>query len=196
MHHTRGNRRPVRAALTGLVTLLLALGAVIAPASGASAAYRVVPDRGGVGDGRNGPYGDVARVRALHGEKRLVVRIEQARPRRTADFYNVFVDTDPRDRGPEFFVVWDESQRFGYVRRAGSFPRNESGSALPPRNKVTCGRVPARYVDRTRVAVISVARRCLDDPRSVRVSVRTAQEYGINDWAPAYRRFGGPVRRG
>ncbi|WP_344008465.1 hypothetical protein [Nocardioides lentus] len=177
-----------------LAAALLALGLAAAPAS---AAYRVVPDRGGANDGKNGSIGDMARVTVHHGRERVTVRVVMTRPNAPGDFYNVFVDTAPRDRGPEYMVVYDvidDSRSF--IRRAGKWPADEAGTFLPPRKRVTCGRAPVQRPPQQRVFTFSFKRSCVGNPRSLAVSVRTAQEYGPNDWVPARRQFGPAVRRG
>jgi hypothetical protein len=106
------------------------------------------------------------------------------------DRVNVFLDTKPRNSGPEYAFT-SQNRRFRIWRVPGWRPRN--GRAI------ACQGVRASAFRRSDRVRISFLRRCLGRPQAVRVSAMTRSfvpEFGFfTDWAPGRHRFTPWVRR-
>ena len=163
-----------------------ALGATLAMAPGpATAGTEVVADP--VGDSTSV---DISQVRVVHRDSAVVVRVRSALPLTTGQLYTFWIDAG-RGRRPQYHMAFRANTEFddalGLVR---SFGRR-------PTRSVRCPGLRARadiFADRP--VSLRVPRRCLDDPRRVRVAVQFKDEVtGAVDWAPERRTFGPWVRR-
>lgn len=167
------------------VILGMILGMILTTASSPAVAdTRTVDDP--VGDST---FVDVSRVRVVHRDA-VTVRVRSAVPLAVGQRYSFWIDAG-RGPGPNYHVAFiansDFDDALGLVR---------SFSDRPSRF-VPCPGLRARAdIFDDRPVSIRVPRRCLDDPRRVRVAVRFKDEtVGTVDWAPARRTFGPWVRR-
>lgn len=183
--------RPRLAALAAALPLLITL--TVAPP--AHAAVKTITD--GTGDGSDGAgpgdphkWGDIGTVRITHGLKRVMFRIYAAPGGRLPDFYDLWVDTNKSNRGPEFVVTYSLETEHITVSTTDKFL--EFG-------KTTCG-LDTDQIIRQGVRLV-VPRRCLRTegfkvPWRIRTSVQTSMEYENADWAPGRRAFGPWVKAG
>ena len=126
---------------------------------------------------------DVARVRVVH-ENAVKVSVRSAVPLAVAQVYSFWIDTGRGPR-PTYRVSFRANAGFdgslGVVRSFGQRPSHF----------VRCPGMRAR-ADIFEDAPVSlrIPRRCLGDPRRVRVAVRFEDEStGSTDWAPGRRTF-------
>lgn len=183
--------RPRLAALAAALALLVPVVA----ATPAHAQVRTITDTTGDGSdgaGAGGPrtWGDVGTVRVTHGPKRVVFRVFAAPGGRLPDFYDLWVDTNKANRGPEFVVTYSlETERIAV----------SSTDRFLQFGPTTCSLDTDRII-RQGVRLV-VPRRCLKTkgfkvPWRIRTSVQTSMEYENADWAPARKTFGPWVRSG
>ncbi|HEX5918849.1 MAG TPA: hypothetical protein VFY76_13390 [Nocardioides sp.] len=132
---------------------------------------------------------DISRVRVVH-ENAVKVTVRSTVPLAVAQVYSFWIDTGAGSR-PTYRVSFRANSGFddslGVVRTFGQRPSR----------RVRCPGMRAR-ADIFEDAPVSlrVPRRCLDDPRRVRVAVRFEDETtGAVDWAPARRSFTDWVQR-
>jgi hypothetical protein len=160
------------------VGLALALGPVAAEAT-----TQTLQDAAETPESRT----DILSTTVRHSESHVVVRVRFDDLRRRNDAgLSAYIDVDRGRRGPEYVLNTGLASGTDYqlarVRRWQAF-----GNPLQCEHSVRL----RWFKD---VAVLRVARECLGDPSSVRVSVLMTDLYdGMNavvDWAPATRRFG------
>ena len=177
--HPRHGRLRRGAAAAGVVVLasLLALPT-------ASADTRRFRDAAG----DTGLPADLTTVRVSNGTETVDI---SARPGRVefGDIFVFWLDTRPRNAGPEYkVVVVPNSDAFGLVR-VGAFGKR--GRPVPCDGlRATADHGAPEWVS------ASVPRSCLRDPGKVRVAVKaryTDGDTSVVDWAPAKRRFFGWV---
>lgn len=132
---------------------------------------------------------DISRVRVVH-ENAVKVTVRSTVPLAVAQVYSFWIDTGSGSR-PTYRVSFRANAGFddslGVVRTFGQRPSS----------RVACPGMRAR-ADIFEDAPVSlrIPRRCLDDPRRVRVAVRFEDETtGAVDWAPARRSFSAWVQR-
>jgi hypothetical protein len=170
--------------VTPLVALVMALVMALVNAPTATAGDKVFEDA--VGDSTSV---DISRVRVIH-RAAVTVRVRSAVPLMAGQVYAFWIDTG-RDRRPHYYVSFQANTEFddsvGLVRSFGHRPTRF----------VPCPRMRARAdMLSDKPVSLRIPRRCLADPRRVRVTVRFADEgAGAVDWAPARRTFGPWVRR-
>lgn len=190
MRNSHGRGRA--AALVGAVAATL----VLTTASPASAETVRIVDRAGdgirhAGDPQRSSHGDIGRVRVDHRLRTVEVRLFAApAPAHFEEFTEVWIDTRPRNRGPERVLTFGAEVERWWVNKVDRFSRD--GNGFGPQ---TCsGSAP--FLPRRLVAV--VPRHCLGFPPKVRVCVRTAAEgFEVRfDWAPGRHRFSRWVQRG
>ena len=175
------------AVLAATLSLGLTLGMVAAPAQ---AETRTIIDKKGDGSngaGGGGPhkYGDIGAVRVKHGVGLAYFRVFAAEGGQLADFYEIWIDINAADPGPERVIDWSAEVQDADVHRTGAF-----GVKGP---EVDCEIVRQRRIRQgIRVVVRRGCLRRLDGtlPARIRVAVQTSMEYEVADWAPAVRRFG------
>ncbi len=168
-------------------TVIAALAAVTALVVGASAPalgdVRVVKDP--TKDGSS----DVTRVRIGHTEGSLKVKIRVATKDDFAHFYDLWVDTDATDPGPEFVVT----STFEVLPRV-SVSSTEDFGDLQGATRCTVRTAEASF--KTKTYRFSVPRRCLGRPDQVRVSLEASDELGRHDWVPGPHLFSAWVTSG
>ncbi len=174
--------RTATATLVAATTLAAAWGAQ-APAS---AETRVLHDK--VGDSRTGS-GDIRAVRIGHWPRKLAVRVLPVRRSGLAHFYDIWIDTDPHNPGPERVIPAglevSPATRVLRTDRFGQFGR--------PVCRLPHG---SGYDTSAQEFWVVVPRACLGRPARVRVSVHSSEEFGPSDWAPRFPRFSPWVARG
>jgi hypothetical protein len=162
---------------------LLALGAAITfaavavPAGGAAAATQLFPDDTGDTASRS----DIGWVEVgnNHRRDRFALRVGLSRVVYGASL-TVWVDSRPRNAGPEFRMVAHADSEWQLYRV------DRWGQRGAPTD--TCGQV--RYSKATpQLASWRTTRTCLDVRRGVRVAVRVRDAGHGVDWAPARRHF-------
>jgi hypothetical protein len=140
------------------------------------------------------PHGDVAssvdihRVRVINGAPNapaVRLTIEQ-RQLRAGDGFDVWIDTDGANPGPEYRTAWVANSDSLGLRRVDSF--GDKGTA------VSCPafRVRSAQDDLGERSHVLLPRPCLGKPGSVRVSVRAQRQVGqelVSDWAPRVVHF-------
>jgi hypothetical protein len=173
----------IRRGVTVGAVALLASVAVLQPAQADTETFR---DKAG----DTGVKADITTVRVKNGANRVTVVVRPGRLK-SGDYFRFWLDTVPKNRGPEYKVeVYPNSDGFGLVR-VGSFRDKGKLVGCPGL------RANADIFTPDRVS-ISVPRSCMHNPGSVRVSVRGHYEYrgpDVVDWAPAKRKFFGWVAR-
>ena len=162
-----------------LVTIAAAV-LLAATAAPAAADVRVVhdPERDGTSD--------IVRVRVGHTDGSLKLKIKVRTEDEFAHFYDVWVDTDPEDPGPEFVI----SSAFEVLPRVFVSPADDFGD-LSGDTRCTVRTAKAQF---GKLAYrFSVPRRCLatdgERPEQLRVSVEASDEFGRHDWVPDVRTF-------
>lgn len=160
------------------------LAATVAPALGATASF---PDPVDTPEGA-----DVTAVKVKHENRVKVVLEHTGLEDQAAVEMTYWLDTKPRNPGPEY-RVWFAANSDGFdVRRVDTW-RDRGRS-------VDCARYGAKAdVFSDDPIVMWVHRSCLGGPRKVRVGVKVREiQEGTTtvDWAPAKRTFTGWVRRG
>jgi hypothetical protein len=138
--------------------------------------------------GDTGLPADLTTVRVSNGPETVDIA---ARPGRVGleDLFVYWLDTRPRNAGPEYkVVVAPNSDDFGLLR-VGAFGKRG--------RPVACEGLRARADHFTPEWIsTSVPRSCLGNPGKVRVAVKaryTDGETSVVDWAPSKRRFFGWV---
>jgi hypothetical protein len=182
-HGERHRRRAARRAAAVVAVGVLASLTALPPAQ---ADTRRFADRAG----DTGLPADLTTVRVSNGAEQITVA---ARPGRVefGDRFSYWLDTRPRNRGPEYEVrVTPNSDDFGLLR-VGAF-----GEQSTP---VTCDglRATADHLAPEWVT-ITVPRSCVRHPGKVRVAVQARYADGdgtVVDWAPKKRTFFGWVAR-
>lgn len=138
---------------------------------------------------------DVHRVRVINGEPgtpavRVTIVQEELQP---GDVFDVWLDTDKGDVGPEYRASWIADSD-----SLGLFKVTSFADAGTP---VSCPdfRVRGGLGDPRTRSYVFMPRPCLGNPHPVRVSVRAEREGGgspVKDWAPGVLHFYGWVRQG
>lgn len=132
---------------------------------------------------------DISQVRVVHRDS-VIVRVRSDVPLTTSQLYTFWIDVG-RGRGPDYHVAFrantDFDDALGVVRSFGG-----------PRSRfVRCPGMRARadiFADKP--VSIRIPRRCLENPRRVRVAVQFKDEgTGSVDWAADRRTFGPWVKR-
>lgn len=191
------NRRGRLAAVAGSLAATL----VLTMAGTASAETVRVFDKVGdgirhAGDPPKSRHGDIQRFRVDHKWRKIRFRLYASKGGTFQEFTDVWVDTDPRDPGPERLITFvAETGQFGVNKVDRFFDANK------PKNRKHIGRetcsndYPTR---RYRVIDAGIPRACFGYPKKVRVSVQTAAEgHEVRrDWAPGPRQFSRWVARG
>lgn len=175
----RATRWPIRWSARCTVGLLLATAA--APAMADTQAFDDP-----VGDSTSV---DISRVRVIHRDS-ITVRVRSAAPLAAGQVYAFWIDVGD-GQGPDYRVAFRANSGFeeelGVVRSFGARPSRF----------VPCQGVRLRadiFTDRP--VSIRIPRRCLADPRRVRVAVQFRDEVaGTVDWAVDRRTFGPWVKR-
>lgn len=132
---------------------------------------------------------DISRVRVAHRDS-VTVRVRSAVPLTVGQAYTFWIDT-ARGPGPIYRITFrantEFDDRLGVVRSFGTRPSRF----------VPCPGLRARAdIFSGRPVSLRVPRRCLDDPRRVRVAVRfTDDATRAADWSADRRTFGPWVRR-
>ena len=141
-------------------------------------------------NGDTGLPADLTTVKVTNGSELVKVK---ARPGRVEfeDFFTYWLDTRPKNAGPEYRVdVVPNSDAFG-ITRVDAF--GQQGTPVP------CAGLRARADNSAPEWIsISVPRSCLDNPGKVRVAIKaryTDEDTSVVDWAPAKRKFSGWVAR-
>lgn len=131
---------------------------------------------------------DIHRVRLINGtQTAAAVRVTVVqRELRAGDGFDVWVDTDPGDAGPEYRATW--------FANSDSLGLNQVESFADPGVAVDCPffRVRSAQDDAGESSYVRMPQRCLGDPDEVRVSVRAQRLVGqhvVKDWAPSVLHF-------
>lgn len=169
---------------TGALSVLALLAAAAAPGHAATAVF---PDPVDTPDGV-----DVTSMKVKHENRVKVVLRHAGMDDDAAVQMTYWLDTRPRDAGPEY-RIWFAANADGLqVRRVDTW--RDDGE------KVECDRYGALAdVFDDDPIVMWVHRSCVGEPRKVRVGVKVRElEDGTAtvDWVPAKRRFSDWVRRG
>lgn len=169
-------RRTIRgAAIT--VAGLLAVAAVSAPAQADTKTFN---DGGGY----------LTKVKVAHGAKKVTVRA-QVGTLTIGSYYTFWLDTLPKNAGPEYKVVIYPNSDGMSVLKVGSF--KSAGKAVKCR-----GFRASADIFGPKVVSIKVPRSCIGNPAKVRVSVRASYAVpgpNVIDWGPGKKKFFGWVRR-
>lgn len=172
----------VRSAATGAVAL-----SVLAVAAPAHADTTVFRDRAN----DTGSSADITRVKVANGSgggARIAVRASTGELG-LDDLFTIWYDTNRGDAGPEYkFVVLPDSDTIE-LRRLESF--GDAGTVVP------CDGIRASAdTDGPDEIHVSIPRRCMGNPGTIRVSLRgryVVDGDRVRDWAPSERRFFGSV---
>ena len=177
---------PARAVRGGDALLGLALLASLTALPSAEADVRRFRDAAG----DTGLPADLTTVRVDNGADTVEVK---ARPGRVGfeDLFTFWLDTRPKNPGPEYkVVVVPNSDSFGLLR-VDAF--GQQGTPVPCDGlRATADNFTPEWVS------TSVPRSCLRHPGKVRVAVKaryTDGDTSVVDWAPAKRTFFGWVAR-
>jgi hypothetical protein len=140
------------------------------------------------------PHGDVAssvdihQVRVINGTaKAAAVRVTvEQRQLRAGDAFDIWIDTNAANPGPEYRTTWVANSDVLGVRKVDSF--GDKGKA------VSCPafRVRSAQDDPGERSHVLLPRPCLGNPDAVRVSVRAQRQVGqefVSDWAPRVVHF-------
>jgi hypothetical protein len=182
----RTRRKPSTRVVRGSAVVGVTVLASLALLQPASADTRRFSDP----NGDTGLPADITTVRVTNGSERVKVK---ARPGRVEfeDFFTYWLDTRPKNPGPEYRVdVVPNSDAFG-LTRVDAF--GEQGTPVPCDGlRATADNSNPEWIS------ISVPRSCLENPGKVRVAVKaryTDGDTSVVDWAPAKRKFFGWVAR-
>jgi hypothetical protein len=159
------------------------LGVILATASGPATADTAAVDDP-LGDST---FVDVSRVRVAHRDA-VTVRVRSAVPLAVGQRYSFWIDAG---NGPNHHVAF--SANAGFDDALGLV---QAFSDRPSRF-VPCPGLRARAdIFEDKPVSIRVPRRCLGNPRRIRVAVRFKDEtHSTVDWAPGRRTFGPWVER-
>ena len=146
-------------------------------------------------DARDAPGSltDIRAVRAKHGAANLVVRVRfRELTRSSAAGLSIFVDTDRSARGAEYVLSTGLNDGTDYVLTTADRWRGTD-------ERVDCDYEARYFWGRKNAVRVRMSRECLDDPGSVRVSVKMADPTDgstrVVDWAPERRRWSLPIER-
>ncbi len=131
---------------------------------------------------------DISRVRVVHRDS-VMVRVHSGVPLRTGQLYAFWIDSG-HGRRPDYYVAFRANTDFDEVlARVRSFDGR--------RSYVQCRGIRLRAdVFTDKPVSIRIPRRCLDNPRRVRVAVQFKDEStNTVDWAADRRTFGPWVKR-
>ncbi len=174
VHAAPRPRTASRAAATTVLGLALAL-----VGGGAVADTRVVNDPD---DSRTI---DIRKVRIVHGHDWLRVRVEHDGHVRAGQLYVFWIDTRPRNPGPEYYASFRPNAEVPPLQRVSGFGDRTKTST-------GCEQVggTADIMRPHQDVTFRVATACLHHPRRVRVSVHVFGTDGASrDWAPGFRRL-------
>lgn len=141
-------------------------------------------------------HADILRARVVHGTRNVKVRvrfddIHRSDPR-FAQGLTLFIDTDRKNRGPEYAFTTGLNEGTDYALAKVDTWTDEG------RRLHSC--VMSVKLDwRKDLAVLRFARSCVKSPRSIRVSLQAVEHVNgatRSDWAPKYRTFTAPLVRG
>jgi hypothetical protein len=138
---------------------------------------------------------DIYRVRVINGEPgnpAVRVTVVQAELR-AGDGFDVWLDTDAADPGPEYRATWAANSDSLGLRKVTNFRGNGVAVDCPG------FRVRSAQDDPGNSSHVSIPRPCLDNPHQVRVGVRAQRQAGqefVVDWAPRAKHFYDWVRQG
>lgn len=174
--------------LAGVAGVAFTTTLLAPPAAAEVKAFTDATGDGSNGAGSGGPntWGDIAKVRVKHGPEKLRITVRLAENGEHPDFYDLWVDTDADDPGPEL-VVGVSMEVFPATGVAATESFGEYGDT-------TCSARSAVKTKRT--MKVTFHRRCFDFPDRVRVSAQTSMEYENADWAPGRKKFGPWVSAG
>lgn len=170
---------------------LVAAALVALTPTGATAASRWFSDAHG--DVKSSV--DIHHVRLLNGTPQIPavrVTVEQ-RELRAGDGFDVWLDTDPADPGPEFRSAWFANSDSLGVSKVESFS-DQGDPVFCPRF-----RVRSAQDDPGESSHVFIPRPCLENPGAVRISVRAVRTFAhtsAKDWAPGVLNFYSWVPRG
>ncbi len=138
-------------------------------------------------NGDAGIHDDITTVKVANGSgggARVAVRADVG-PVHPGDFFTFWFDTRFNDSGPEYKVVVNPGSDGIELRRLEEF--GESGTVVP------CGKLRASAdVFSADDISVSVPRSCMNNPGSIRVSLRARyldDGHQVSDWAPDERKF-------
>lgn len=168
------------------VTALLLTGLTAAPAH---AEFYSIDDPADA----TGSLSDITGLEASHGTRRLLVKVRfEDLVRSSAAGVSLFIDTDRDARGPEYVLSSGLGDGTDYVLTKAD---GWQGSDAP----VDCD-YSARPKWGKDVFRAVIARECLGDPSSVRVSVKMVDQadgsHPVMDWAPKRHRWSLPMAPG
>lgn len=132
---------------------------------------------------------DIRVVKVRYGD-RLTIRVDHDGKIAVGQKYKFWIDTRPRDKGPEFSFVFAPNSDFARFRRVDGFA--DRGRAVKKCGQEWGGSADIFKPHRDVVAIVGVG--CLRTPARVRVSAQLVVN-GEDDWAPRYRRLYGRVTR-
>lgn len=134
-------------------------------------------------------HADILRARVVHGTHNVRVRVRFDNIHQSGTTYSqglsLFIDTDRKNRGPEYhFTTGLNSGTDWAFTRVGTW--TDDG----PRVRGCKHSVKLDWKED--LAVLRLARSCIKSPKSIRVSLRAAEDVGgksRSDWSPKYRTF-------
>ncbi len=132
---------------------------------------------------------DITRVRVAHRDSVVVVRVRSGVPLATGQLYAFWIDAGHGPQ-PDYYVAFRANTGFDEVLRLVRSFRDR-------RTYVPCRGIRLRadiFTDKP--VSIRIPRRCLKNPRRVRIAVQFKDENtGTVDWAADRRTFGPWVKR-
>lgn len=162
--------------------VLLALVAVLGLGTPALAEVRVFFDAAG----DTGSRSDITRVRVDHGGRiQVTAQVGLLRP---GDRYDLFLDTRRADIGPEY--------RMTAVAHSDTIILARVDTWWGPGRTLNCPDLTARTRVDTDTVSFGIPRACVGLPQVIRTALRAKFGFGsdaVFDWAPAVKRFFGPV---
>lgn len=164
--HTTGSTARVvrRTGVLAVATLSLASWASVAPAS----AQTLSLDDGDDTSIR----ADIGKVKVVHGDKRLRVRVEfddlLRNPTKISQALTIFVDTDAEDKGPEYSFAGGLNSGTDYVLTSIDRWADEG-------ERVADCHQGWKLDWKDDFVVASVGRKCLGKPDTVRVAVKSGE---------------------
>jgi hypothetical protein len=161
----------------------VALGASLSVAGAATAAQADT-------ESFTDPKPNLTRVTVSHGSKNVKVTARTGKFR-IGSYFTVYLDTDPRDPGPEYRNDIYPNSEVSPLKKVEKF--GQKG-----KTKRCDGLRATADVYGPREVTLTVPRSCLGRPAKVRVAVRGYYDVkgpNVIDWAPGYREFTGWVHR-
>ena len=142
----------------------------------------------------SGSLTDIRAVRAKHGDANVVVRVRfQDLTRSSAAGLSVFIDTDRTARGAEYVLSTGLNDATDYVLTEAAGWRGTD-------DRVECDYEATYWWGDKDAVRFRIARECLGEPESVRVSVKMADPADgstrVVDWSPERRRWSDPIEPG